>query len=330
MIILLIFVFSNKWSSDEKTAWNTSKSVNNESRWHEVREVEQNVIRHQKVRQWKKLWVSNIWFFIIAVLAWVFARFRIWDIATHLKLLACTAWSFVIYIILWSIFGSKIFRTKLSVLYIFCLILGWIRSIINMFNLSHNINTWNIENNSGSNIETWITVIIDENELLNTWDSDNSVSTWSLLSWDDMSDITWDNNTWTIETWTQDVENTNSETIKYSGNESSLATFTDVVKFLLKDTTLLKDTKVSFKNISKTNVDYPYFRTAFEKKMIGTDIQPNQKPSCETFVVMKWLAEWWNVWTYSNIKQAYWQYASSNGKLPDCKYWNNIKIWEMK
>jgi hypothetical protein len=93
---------------------------------------------------------------------------------------------------------------------------------------------------------------------------------------------------------------------------------------------LLKDTKVAFKNISKTNADYPYFRTAYEKKMIWTDIQPNQKPSCETFVVMKWLAEWWKVWTYSNIKQAYWQYAKENWKLPNCKYWSNIKIWEMK
>ena len=333
VIMLLILIFTKNSDESNTQTKNTEKAHNTHHKEYEVKEWEYTPVSVHRVNQWKKKSVSNIRFFIISVLAWIFAWFWICDMATHLKLLICTAWAFLVYLLLWSIFGSKIFKTKLSILYIFCLIMAWIWSIINMFNLLWNMNGWDTDINTWSvSDKTW-TVFVDEKEVINTWIIDNSVDTWMILSWTNSGDIITGEvaieNTWTeIKQELTDEENTG--TIRYSWWDNSLATFTDVLKFLLKDTTLLKDTKVAFKNVSKSNADYPYFRTAYEKKMIGTDIQPNQKPSCETFVVMKWLVEWWKVWTYSNIKQAYWQYASSNWKLPNCKYWSNIKIWEMK
>lgn len=336
MALILLCTKNSDWNAVQTK--NTEKIGDTHHKEFEVRETTHTPVSAHRINQWKKKVVSNIWFFIISVLAWLFARFRIWNIATHLKILVCVAWAFLVYIILWSIFGSKIFRSKLSVLFIFCLIMAWIRSIVNMFNLLWNIwkldtdtNTWSASN------QTW-TSFVDEKEVINTWIIDNSVDTWMILSWTNSGDVvTWeiaDENTWMDikdeNTNDDNVNEDNTAKIKYSWWDNSLATFTDVLKFLLKDTTLRTDTKVAFQNISKTNADYPYFRTAYEKKMIWTDIQPNQKPSCETFVVMKWLVEWWSVWTYSNIKQAYWQYAKENWKLPNCKYWSNIKIWEMK
>lgn len=328
IVILLILILSNKWKWEKIEEWHHNPVNINESKLYEMKDTETKIIKNKKIRQWKKINISNIRFFIIAVLIWVFVYLSLWTIVSHLKLLISVVCSFIAYILLWSIFSTKIFKTKLSVVYIILLILSWIRSIISMFNLVDNINiSWELA-------ETWaINELIDEKDLVMTWIIDNSVDTWMILSWTNSGETI----IWEIileKTWTEIIEDNldedNLETIKYSWWDSSLATFTDVLKFLLKDTTLLRDTKVAFQNISKTNPDYPYFRTAYEKKMIWTDIQPNQKPSCETFVVMKWLAEWWSVWTYSNIKQAYWQYASTNGKLPDCKYWSNIKIWEMK
>jgi len=37
--------------------------------------------------------------------------------------------------------------------------------------------------------------------------------------------------------------------------------------------------------------NYPYYRTAYDKKMIGKTINPEKELFCETYVVMKGLVE---------------------------------------
>ena len=61
-------------------------------------------------------------------------------------------------------------------------------------------------------------------------------------------------------------------------------------------------------------------------RMIGSDTDPSKIVSCETYITMKWLAEWWNVWSYvkSEIKSAYWKKASELWELNWCTKWSYV------
>ena len=103
-------------------------------------------------------------------------------------------------------------------------------------------------------------------------------------------------------------------------------TMWEAVKSLVWWSTLSTKTNVSFKYVSKSNELYPYFKTAQEKWMIGTDTDPSKIVSCETYITMKWLWEWWNVWNYvkSEIKSAYWKKATELWKLNWCEKWKYV------
>jgi hypothetical protein len=77
-------------------------------------------------------------------------------------------------------------------------------------------------------------------------------------------------------------------------------------------------------------VDYPYYRTAYWLGMIGKNLNPSKSLLCETYVVMQWLVEKWNIPSYSDIKQAYWNYAKNNNKLPSCSYWKFLTLADLK
>jgi hypothetical protein len=64
--------------------------------------------------------------------------------------------------------------------------------------------------------------------------------------------------------------------------------------------------------------------------MIGKSINPNKNLLCETYIVMKWLVEWRDIGSYSDIKKAYWDYAKDNDKLATCEYGSYVKIWDLK
>ena len=159
-----------------------------------------------------------------------------------------------------------------------------------------------------------------------------------VLSWNIVEEIDviwWDLNSWenlilSGEAEIDNIDGTNLselEEIFWTWvDEDSLATFADVIKYLMKDETLSDKTNLSFSYISKSNPDYAYYRTAYDKKMIWTDLQPSKNLMCETFVVMKWLAQDWNVWNYTDIKQAYWNYAKNNGLLPNCEYGKYVTL----
>jgi hypothetical protein len=60
--------------------------------------------------------------------------------------------------------------------------------------------------------------------------------------------------------------------------------------------------------------------------MIGTDTDPNKLLSCDTYITMKWIWEWWDVWTYSknNVKAVYWAKAEQLWKLNGCQKWKYV------
>ena len=136
---------------------------------------------------------------------------------------------------------------------------------------------------------------------------------------------TWDNLTWEYE----EINESMWELVEDSQEDvdlDALVTFADVIKYLLKDEKLSTKTDLAFSYIWKSNPDYAYYKTAYEKKMIWKDLQPTKNLMCETYVVMKWLAEEWNVWKYTDIKQAYRSYAKNNWLLPNCQYGKYVTL----
>lgn len=212
---------------------------------------------------------------------------------------------------------NNIFWWLLGIIIVLALAFFWLK----FFNWDFNFNDWDFwdnhqDNNSWDVVSEW-DIILEEltwNVVENSW---SDVLSWNLFAtWSEVEQ------TWFAEqSWLDNQENLDK-----------LATFREVVKFLLNDSNnyeLNYNTNVVFINVSKSDVDYPYFRTAYDKKMIWTDINPNKNLLCETYLVMKWLAEWRNVWSYSDIKKAYRDYASKNGLLPKCQKWKYVKIWDI-
>lgn len=160
----------------------------------------------------------------------------------------------------------------------------------------------------------------------NTNDTDNLINTWVVENIEtDVQDPELENN---IES--QDVVEDQSTELSPEEAKKQV-TMWEAIKSLLAWTTLSTKTNLTFKNVSKSNELYPYFKTAQEKWMIGTDADPTKIISCETFITMKWLAEWWNVWNYvkSEIKSAYWKKATELWKLNGCQKWKYVTKWNL-
>lgn len=95
----------------------------------------------------------------------------------------------------------------------------------------------------------------------------------------------------------------------------------DAIKHVIDVNTIPLSTKtdISFTSLSTSHANYAYFRTAYEKKMIGKNTDPSKQISCETYMVIKGLGEGRAVGSYSNVKAAYRQKAQELEKLNGCK-----------
>ena len=65
-------------------------------------------------------------------------------------------------------------------------------------------------------------------------------------------------------------------------------------------------------------------KTALEKRMIWTTTDPQMIVSCDVYMVMKWIAEWWNITKSPEIKENYWNVAESKGMLNWCTKWAKL------
>jgi hypothetical protein len=97
-------------------------------------------------------------------------------------------------------------------------------------------------------------------------------------------------------------------------------TMIDAIKHVIDVNSIPLSTKtdIAFTSVSKTNSNYPYFKTAYEKRMIGKNTDPSKQISCETYMVIKGLGEGRAVGNYTDVKAAYWQQAEKLGKLNGC------------
>ena len=251
----------------------------------------------QKTKSYKK--VSHVWFFVLCVLSWAFVWFLMPDIILSLKLIFVVLWSFVLFILFGVLFKFNILKVWESKIYMIVLLWLFVWYILMFFDLNFYNN--DLEKN------------IDQKISINTGISFVAVD----------ADLTWDTGS---TSWMVLVENISDLDL------SKNATFADVIKYLIDKNSikLIEKKNIKLDYISYNNDDYPYYRTAYSLWMIGKTLNPSKTLLCETFVVMVWLAEKWNIWSYSDIKQAYWNYAKTNNKLPNCQYWKFLTMVDLK
>lgn len=70
-------------------------------------------------------------------------------------------------------------------------------------------------------------------------------------------------------------------------------TILEAIKHLVEtyEIPLSTSKNVKFTHIATTNPDYPYMKTALEKKMVGANTSPTMQVSCEVYIVMKGIVE---------------------------------------
>ena len=291
--LIAVFARDNSTSADEKSQWKYESAMKKESEF--------------------KMW--HVWIFVISLLFGILVAFWLKDVVLYLRIWAWILWAIIVFFFWGLIFNYKAFRVWEWKFYLILLILSLIRSIIELLNIDFSV--FQFKSNEDITDLTWD--VIEENLVI---PEENIII-----------DITGDALTWVVEELSGDILET-GDTLETTDGEyenlDNLATFADVIKYLLRDEKLSTKTDLSFSYIWKSNPDYAYYKTAYEKKMIWKDLQPTKNLMCETYVVMKWLAENWNVWTYSDIKQAYWNYAKDNWLLPDCQYWKYVTLRVIK
>jgi hypothetical protein len=59
--------------------------------------------------------------------------------------------------------------------------------------------------------------------------------------------------------------------------------------------------------------------------MIWKSTNPSKNVLCDTYIVMKWLAQWWNVKSSNDPKSAYRAEAVSRNQLEGCKKWFYVR-----
>ena len=123
--------------------------------------------------------------------------------------------------------------------------------------------------------------------------------------------------------WTSDTSN---ET-KPAATDTTPATtvgkqkLMDAVIYLLKKHNIPLITKkdISFTYVTFKNPYYNEWRTAYANKLIGKSTNPSKYIVCESYIVMKWILEKWNVqYTSSNVLSKYRAEAIKRNALNGC------------
>ena len=109
-----------------------------------------------------------------------------------------------------------------------------------------------------------------------------------------------------------------SEEKKADGNGQ--VSYLSAIKHLIAtyNIPLSKSKSSKFTYVDQTSPDYPYMKTALEKRMIGTAINPNDIISCDVYMVFKGLALNWAIEKTANLKNDYRNVAENKGLLNGC------------
>lgn len=111
----------------------------------------------------------------------------------------------------------------------------------------------------------------------------------------------------------------------------ALPTLMDVLIYVMNHYTVPLSVKkdITFLYVTPKNPYYPQFRTAYDMKFIGKNANPSKQVLCQTYMVMKWLLEEWEVSDAFDIPTAYRNAAKAKWLLNGCKrnfYVKNVNL----
>lgn len=109
------------------------------------------------------------------------------------------------------------------------------------------------------------------------------------------------------------------EEIKEIGDAPTIMTYAYLLP-KIQSTANLWDPQGSytFTNIANNSQLYSSFARARDLWMVWTDISPTWQVKCKNLMVIRGLAEWWNVENNLWIFDAYWNYAKNAWVLNSC------------
>ena len=303
---------------------------------------------HQTPKKRKREIARGQWLILLltlavaAVIAWTLWEF-LWN---RWIAIALFLW-WILYLVIGKLFdinwfynAKKLFTNRLYII----LIIAWIGygvyasqddaslKLIKDKAISYVQDRFKSEKENNSEVDTWDIIYLFEwtGEVIT--DLENLNETGTIENEAENTEI----DTWIVENIQPEIEvqpePVVDQTPVLSDEEAKKqVTMWEAIKSLVGWSTLSTKTNVSFKYVSKSNELYPYFKTAQEKWMIGTDTDPSKLVSCDTYITMKWIWEWWDVWTYSksNVKAVYWNKAAELWKLNGCEKWKYVTKWNL-
>lgn len=162
--------------------------------------------------------------------------------------------------------------------------------------------------NTGNN-ETGNTQKIQNTEQIVTWTAQASTTKSTTNIQISSQQITQSTPTTKVQTVEEKKTDANGQVSYLSAIKHLIATY---------NIPLSKSKSSKFTYIDTTSPDYPYMKTALEKRMIGTAVNPNDIISCDVYMVFKGLALNWAIEKTSNLKNDYRNVAENKGLLNGC------------
>lgn len=162
--------------------------------------------------------------------------------------------------------------------------------------------------NTGSN-ETGNTQKIQNTEQIVTWTAQASTTKSTTNIQTSSQQITQPTPITKVQTSEEKKTDTNGQVSYLSAIKHLIATY---------NIPLSKSKSSKFTYVDTTSPDYPYMKTALEKRMIGTAVNPNDIISCDVYMVFKGLALNWAIEKTSNLKNDYRNVAENKGLLNGC------------
>lgn len=226
-------------------------------------------------------------------------------------LIAVAGW-FVAFILLNIFFKSNENKTRkqwrMSILYVFLLAISlwlWIYG----FMANDESNPEPIDNDdkivtSGTVLESWMNVI---DEMINSWTTTTGT---------------------VIKTGTVAVQTGTTPTPTTAPTAGESLKIIDALKYLFKEYNIPTSTKtdVSFTYVAKSDAIYPIYRAAYERRMIGKSTNPTKMILCDSYIVMKWLLEKWNVaYNATNVTTQFRNEAVTRWLLNGCQKGKTVK-----
>ena len=304
-----------------------------------------NRTKRKPLREWSPVYRFLV--FLIAIF-WLWGvLYAFWD---SLDFVALTIWAIAMLIFIGVCFKSaNLWRKSLfsSIYFLFfflVMLVGVYWMIFSADKLKESISTffdgvkWDeiVEtwNNKETEIDTWF-LFESTWTVINMSLTGESVNTWSnTLTWEQeitenvtpaVEAATSEINEPVIEQKPEPVVEQKPETTT-TNSPSSQVTIIEAIKHLVKtyNIPLSKSTSSKFTHVSKSSSIYPYMKTALEKRMIWTTTNPEMIVSCDVYMVMKWIAEWWNIAKSAELKENYWNVAESKWMLNWCTKWSKL------